>query len=86
VITTFLIQLVLGIVTALFSLLPAWTPDTSTVTSTSSGFGSFLGAFDGYLPERLIVGCLALLIAIKLAMFGWDALMFAYHLIPGKAT
>jgi hypothetical protein len=85
-ITGFLISLVLGVVTGLFSLLPAWSADTGVVSGQANGAGTFLGAFDDYLPERTIVACLALLLVIKLAMFVWRLLVFVYGLIPGKAT
>jgi hypothetical protein len=86
VILTFIIKLVLGIVTALGSLLPAWDGNTGTVTDQASGFGSILGSFNDYLPEHLIVSCLALLISVRLLMFGWNGLRVIWSMIPGKAT
>lgn len=81
-ITNFLISTALGIVTGLASLLPSWSVDTSAVTGASSNVGYILTGFNSYLPETMVVTCLGILLAVKLALFTWRVILAVYRLIP----
>lgn len=78
---TFLIQMCLGIVTGIFSLLPSWTVDSSTVTS-MAGWGAVGGSANGYVPENELLLCFALVIGVRLFFLTWAGVLFLYRLIP----
>lgn len=81
-IVTALIRMVLGIVDGLLSLLPDWNIDSSPVTSFTYGTSHIVGSANGYVPERLTMVCLALLLGLRLFMFAWAGIVMAYRLIP----
>lgn len=86
-ITSFLLHLVLGVVTALFSLLPSWSVDPGgTVGQYSNSFATSAGSLDGYVPLRLALACLGVLISLRLFLLVWKGALFVYGLIPFKAT
>lgn len=86
-IITALVSLVTAIVQAVLSLIPQWSVDpASTVGEYSNTFATVAGSLDGYVPERLGLICLGVLVALRLFMFAWKGVLFVYGLIPFKAT
>lgn len=80
-ITDFILSTLLGLVQGLFSLVPSWGFDSSSVNAASSVSLS-AASLDGWVPETFIFACLLLVIAIRLWFLVVNALQWVYHLIP----
>lgn len=80
-IVTFLCSVILGLVQGLFSLLPTWGVDTSSLTGAQS-IAVSAGSLDGWIPETFIFGCLAVVVAARLWFLVINGFQWLYHLVP----
>jgi hypothetical protein len=81
VITEFVIRMVGGIVTGLFSIIPAWSVDDSSM-HTMDGVGLGVASLNGWVPEQLAVTLLLLILGVRLFFLAWTGVLFLYRLIP----
>jgi hypothetical protein len=81
-ITTFIIQLVAGLVSGILGLVPDWSIDMSAVTSFTGTIGSLAGAANGYVPSLLLFSCIGIILALRLVLLAVRAVLFAYTMIP----
>lgn len=80
-ITTFFIQMVLGIIDGIFSVVPSWSVSTSTIDGAKSA-GLTAGSLDGWFPETFLFGCLAVVLAARLWFFFFNAIQWIWHSLP----
>lgn len=80
-ITEFLISMLSGLVSGLFLLVPQWSIDTSSIETVES-VGASIGGMNGWIPESFILGCLALILAVRLWFLVWNGVQWLYHSIP----
>jgi len=80
-ITTFIIQMLAGIVQGVLSLIPTWGLDAGPSTTLNSSAVA-AGSLDGWVPESFIFICLALLIGARAWFFVAGVIQWLYHLIP----
>jgi len=66
-------------VRAVMGLVPSWAPVTNPFTSVSFSFGGMLGSMNGYFPISVLLGCLVLLLSLKVFLLGWRVVLFIYH-------
>lgn len=80
-ITDFIVSMLLGVVRGVFSIIPAWSVDTSTIDSAKqAGLGA--GSLDGWFPETFLFACLTVVLAVRLWFLVWNGVQWVYHLIP----
>lgn len=80
-ITTFIVQMLGGIVSGIFSLLPSWNVGNDVLEPVKSMSVS-AASLDGWLPQNFIFGCLLMMIAVRLWFLVIDGIQWVYHLIP----
>lgn len=80
-ITGFLIQMTGALFTALLSLLPSWSVDTSTVT-TMDHTGVSFASLNNWVPEQMAFICLLIALGVRLFFLAWTGVLFLYRLIP----
>lgn len=80
-ITDLILTSVLGVITGLFSILPTWGVDTS-VMDNALHLTTSAGSVDGWLPETMVFGCLAMSVGVRLFFWVWNGLQWLYHLVP----
>lgn len=71
---------------AVLGLIPSWSPPTDAFAGLATSFGSTAAKGNGYFPVVVLGVCLALVMGLKLALLLWRVLVFAYGILPFKAT
>jgi hypothetical protein len=79
-----IVQILVGIVTGILSLIPAYS------LPNLSGFGGALGAnlkaLDGYFPVSTLGISLVAIIGARVLVWGFHVALLIYDVIPFKAT
>lgn len=81
-ITALIIDLVAGLVQGILGLVPEWNIDTSAITGFGTDVGALLARANGYLPVTLLLACLGILLAVRLALLAWRTAVFVYSMVP----
>ena len=80
-ITAFIIKLAAGLITALFSIIPAWGIDTSSVQAVD-GTVTGVASLNGWVPEQMAFICLGIAVGVRLFFLAWSGILFVYRLVP----
>lgn len=80
-----IIGLIVGVLEGLLGLLPAF-DISSTFASAGATLGNAAGQLNAILPVSTMGVCIAALLALQLALFVWDVVVFIYDRFPGKFT
>ena len=79
-----IVQIVLGLLTGVLALIPAYSmPDLSGFGGT---LGTNIGALNSYFPVITLGVCLLAIVGARLMVFGFDMAIKIYELIPLKFT
>lgn len=83
-ITEAVIRVLAGGVRIILGLIPTWEPPPDAFESSAYEVGAMAGALNGHLPVAVAGVCLVLLLALKVFLLGWRALVFIYHQFWGS--
>lgn len=84
-VTEAILGVLAGIVNGLLSLVPAWAPDTSSLSVTTASVGAWAFAWNGYFPVAVLGVCLGIVLAFKIALLAWRLITFGYHQFWGSS-
>lgn len=73
------------LMTGFLGLMPAFEFN-SQMLSAGAGLGSAINGLNGIIPVHAIGICIGIVLACRLALVGWDLLVFIYDRFPGKFT
>lgn len=76
-----LIELVLSVVAGLFSILPTWVVDDSSL-HTMDGTAIGVASLNGWVPERLLFQLVILGVAVKGFFLAWYGVVFVWRMLP----
>lgn len=80
-----LVIAVTTLMTGFLGLFPAFEFD-SEMLSAGSGLGGAISGLNGIVPIVAIGQCILIVLACRLALAGWDLIVFIYDRFPGKFT
>lgn len=70
-----------SIIHGILYLVPSWSIADSILDQARS-VGNVVGSMDNWFPINFIVGCLLLLLAVRLWFLVWNGIQWLYHLVP----
>lgn len=79
-----IVAIVLGLLTGVLALIPAY--DMPSMSGFGSSLGSNIGALNGYFPVITLGVSLLLIIGARVMVFAFDTAIKLYELIPLKFT
>lgn len=85
-IVDWLVAFFVGLLDAVLSLIPDWSPDLSGLHTAFATIASAVQMMNQYFPVDVLGVCLGVLLATKAAIAIWHALVFVYDKFPFKAT
>jgi hypothetical protein len=69
---------------AVMGLVPSWGVVANPFESVSFSLGGMFGSMNAYFPVSVLLGCLVLLLSLKVFLLGWRVVVFIYHQFWGS--
>lgn len=83
-VTEAIVSALIGILQGLVSPLPTMTVDASTINTQATSAGALASAMNGYAPVQTLGVALALVFGVKVALLGWQVVVWIYHQFWGS--
>ena len=78
-----ILTVLFNLVRGLFTLLPTWTPDLSTISRDFSQIGSTASWLNGYFPVTFLGTCIGLYLGARVFYYTWLIIEWSISMVKG---